>query len=114
MRTLPEVYHHASRQHFRAMRDYAPQPYAGDVWLFRTDEARFGHDFGWRRLVGGDLHVEAIEGRHVDVLKEPHVRGLGAKLSAALDAVRAGAAPGGRATEQDSGPPGAPPMGQSN
>jgi|GEM_PF-3330732 len=95
MRTLPEVYHHASVQHFRAMRDYEPKPYAGEVWLFRTDEPRFGDDFGWRPLVGGELRVESIDGRHVDVLKEPHVRGLGRKLSAALDSIDRGG-PGDR------------------
>ena len=53
MSTLPQVYHHASQQHFRAMRDYAPQPYAGDVWLFRTANPQFGDDFGWSPLIQG-------------------------------------------------------------
>jgi len=87
LRTLPQVYHHASEQHFRAMRDYVPQPYRGDVWLFRTGNPQFGHDFGWAPLIQGELHVEQVEGRHIDVLKEPHVRGLGGKLSQVIESV---------------------------
>ena len=84
MSTLPVVYHEPSRRHFRAMRDYQPGPFDGDAWLLRTNDERFGEDFGWGELVGGELHVERIPGRHIDVLKEPHVQVVGAKLSAAL------------------------------
>ena len=84
MSTLPVVYHEPSRRHFRAMRDYQPGPFNGDAWLLRTNDERFGEDFGWGELVGGELHVERIPGRHIDVLKEPHVQVVGAKLSAAL------------------------------
>ncbi len=85
MRTLPLVYRAAATSHFRAMRDYTPRPYDGDVWLFRTDDERFGEDFGWRPLVEGELHIERIPGRHNDVLDEPHVGGLGRKVALALD-----------------------------
>ncbi len=99
MRTLPRVYHEASCAHFRAMRDYQPEPYSGDVWLFRSHDTRYGEDFGWGGLVQGKLAIERIEGRHVDVLKEPHVRGVGHKLSRALTALDAGS--GGAAPEMD-------------
>lgn len=88
MRTLPEVYHDASRKHFRAMRDYQPGCFGGTVRLFRTADERFGDDFGWGSLVAGDLVVERVPGRHVDVLKEPHVRVVGRRLSAALASAR--------------------------
>ncbi|MEM1181564.1 MAG: condensation domain-containing protein [Acidobacteriota bacterium] len=84
MTTLPQVYHRPSRRHFRAMRDYEPGPLGGDAWLLRTADPRFGEDFGWGPLVAGELHVERIPGRHIDVLKEPHVQVVAAKLSRAL------------------------------
>jgi thioesterase domain-containing protein len=87
MRTLPRVYHLPAIHHFRAMRDYTPRPYDGDVWLFRTDDDRFGEDFGWRSLVRGRLGIERVSGRHIDVLREPHVAGLGRKLDAVLAAL---------------------------
>ena len=85
MRTLPAVYRRASRRHFRAMRDYEPGSYDGDVWLFRTHDERFGEDFGWRALVEGRLEIVRIEGGHLEVLDEPHVAGLGAQLAVALE-----------------------------
>jgi thioesterase domain-containing protein len=84
MRTLPRVYHEAARRHFRAMRDYRPGVFGGDAWLFRTRDARFAEDFGWGPFIGGRLGIEKVPGRHVDVLKEPHVRVVGEKLSAVL------------------------------
>lgn len=84
MRTLPPVYHRAARRHFRAMRDYRPVPYPGDVWLFRTADPRFGEDFGWGALVGGALHVTKVPGGHLDVLRPPAVRTVGAVLSEVL------------------------------
>ncbi|MEO1369463.1 MAG: thioesterase domain-containing protein, partial [Acidobacteriota bacterium] len=84
MTTLPRVYHEPSRRHFRAMRDYRPGPFGGDAWLLRTADPRFGEDFGWGELVGGELRVERVPGRHVDVLKEPHVQVVASKLSRAL------------------------------
>ncbi|MEM8961819.1 MAG: condensation domain-containing protein [Acidobacteriota bacterium] len=86
MNTLPQVYHEISRRHFRAMRDYEPGSYDGDVWLFRTHDERFGEDFGWGALVQGRLSIERIPGRHVDVLAEPHVQVVGAKLDKVLSA----------------------------
>ncbi|MEM7355787.1 MAG: condensation domain-containing protein, partial [Acidobacteriota bacterium] len=85
MRTLPQVYHHAAKQHFRAMRDWLPRPYDGDVHLFRTHDARFGEDFGWGPLVRGRLGIDRIEGRHIEVLREPYVQEVGRKLSRVLD-----------------------------
>ncbi|MEM8934726.1 MAG: thioesterase domain-containing protein, partial [Acidobacteriota bacterium] len=89
MATLPEVYHEISRRHFRAMRDYRPAPYDGDAWLLRTADERFGEDFGWGALVGGRLTVERVPGRHVDVLKEPHVQVVARLLDALLADQRA-------------------------
>ncbi len=87
MDTLPRVYRAAAASHFRAMRDYRPRPYDGDVWLFRTHDDRFGEDFGWRSLVRGRLGIEKVSGAHIDVLKEPHVGDLGRRLSAILRSV---------------------------
>ena len=93
MRSLPKVYHQAARRHFAAMRDYAPGPYEGDVQLLRTDDPRFDEDFGWGEWVRGTLTVDRIPGRHADVLKEPHVAVVGAKLGAALARLDDGGVP---------------------
>ena len=97
MRTLPKVYHQAARRHFAAMRDYAPGTYPGDVQLLRTDDPRFDEDFGWGEWVQGRLAVDRIPGRHADVLKEPHVAVVGAKIDAVL----------ARLDDRDSDDPGA-------
>ncbi|MEM9593743.1 MAG: condensation domain-containing protein, partial [Acidobacteriota bacterium] len=106
MRTLPQVYHDASRRHFAAMRDYRPGPYTGDAWLLRTDDPRFDEDFGWGGLVEGHLGIERVPGRHADVLKEPHVQEVGAKLSAILTGLGDPGDDGGR--EGDIGGDGPP------
>ena len=71
--------------HYRALRDYRPKKYPGDAWLFRGPDLYLGADFGWKTLIEGELEIEAIEGHHETVLKEPNVRGAAEKLSAVLD-----------------------------
>ena len=71
------------------MLGYAPRPYHGDVWLFRSEDDRYRHDLGWSALVKGKLAVAMIPGRHSDVLKEPHLARMARQLSTVLDALAA-------------------------
>jgi thioesterase domain-containing protein len=71
--------------HYRALRDYRPEKYPGNAWLFRGPDLYLGADFGWKMLIKGELEIEAIEGHHETVLKEPNVRGAAEKLAAVLE-----------------------------
>ncbi len=81
---LHAAYQGPASCHYRALRDYRPDKYPGDAWLFRGPDLYLGADFGWKVLVEGKLEIESIEGHHETVLKEPNVRGAAQKLSAVL------------------------------
>jgi thioesterase domain-containing protein len=69
---------------FQADRDYHPQVYAGDVYLFRcrvqSMEYALYADLGWSKLVDGTLAVYNIPGNHYDLLKEPNIRSIAENL----------------------------------
>lgn len=83
--TLPQAFLEPSMCHFRAGRDYRPDPWDGDAILLRTDDERFGGDLGWRPFIKGRLDITFIPGSHVDTLQEPTVKETGRLLAAALD-----------------------------
>ena len=88
----------------RAVKDYVPQAYLGQVTLFRASEPPMGwyymgQDFptpddwydrdpqyGWGALAGGGLECHDVTGNHGTMLKEPHVENLANQLRAWLDA----------------------------
>jgi amino acid adenylation domain-containing protein len=78
------AYQEATMSHYRALRDYYPQPYPGDAWLFRGSDLYLGADYAWRQIVQGQLEVESITGHHQYVLKEPNVQGAAEKLTQIL------------------------------
>lgn len=68
-----------------AMRRYQPQPYDGEVLLFRATESSFGE--GWVATRDGGLgpyaprmRVLDVPGRHVGMMHPPHVDTLAARL----------------------------------
>ncbi len=69
---------------FQADRDYYPQAYTGDIYLFRcqvqTMEYALYRDLGWSDLVDGNVLVRNIVGNHYGLLREPNVRSLAEKL----------------------------------
>jgi acetoacetyl-CoA synthetase len=77
---------------------YRPQPYAGAVTLFRA-ERRDGTIADaltiWREVARGGLAIEQVRGGHNEMLVEPNVEVLAARLSARL-ADDAGAVPEGQ------------------
>ena len=72
-----------------AMSLYKPAVYPGRLTIFRSlsREAWFENDelLGWGGLAAGGIEVQDVTGRHLDMLKEPNVRILAAKLRACLD-----------------------------
>jgi thioesterase domain-containing protein/acyl carrier protein len=86
--------------HLRAIRDYVPGHYAGQVTLFRTRTQPFFCSFdplyGWSELAAGGVEAIAIPGSHEKIFVEPQVRTLAAKLSACLSATQSRATHGDR------------------
>jgi len=80
-----------------AMALYRPAIYPGRLTIFRSlsREAAFENDerLGWGGLVEGEIEVQDVTGRHLEMLKEPNVRLLASKLRACLDRVQPPAQP---------------------
>jgi surfactin synthase thioesterase subunit len=76
------------RSHLRALRDYRPLPLACPVALFLAGERPHGETADragvWRPLAQGPFEVETVPGDHFQLLTEPAVEILGAKLLARL------------------------------
>ncbi|HUU36357.1 MAG TPA: thioesterase domain-containing protein, partial [Vicinamibacterales bacterium] len=73
--------------HYRALLAYVPKPYDGRVTVFKatTHPLLRLHDADqmWRMLTT-DVDVHMVTGTHFSIVKEPHVRVLGAGLRAAV------------------------------
>jgi thioesterase domain-containing protein len=82
---VPQAFQAVARRHFDAQRAYAPGPYPGDMWLFRSTDNAFDDDLGWGPLVRGRLEVRNVPGAHSDVLKEPNLRETARQLKSVLD-----------------------------
>jgi len=84
------------REHYRAVEQYAPTPYAGAAHLFRsTRQPVFGSQsrtLGWEHLVQGPLQVTSIFGAHAVLMKRPHATELARALGAALATLEVGQA----------------------
>jgi amino acid adenylation domain-containing protein len=70
---------------FQADRDYHPQIYQGDVYLFRCRVQSMEHslyaDLGWSELVDGTLTIYDIPGNHYRLLKEPNIQSVAKNLN---------------------------------
>lgn len=77
---------HAAHQ--QAVRDYAPDPYDGDVILFRASAQgetwREDRELGWSGLASS-LEVRDVPGNHTSLIAEPNVRVLARRLGEYLD-----------------------------
>jgi thioesterase domain-containing protein len=64
---------------------YTPQPYAGELLLFRAEgrTAEYGIDvtLGWREVVGNNIRVICCPGSHTSMMDKPHVEELAKQLS---------------------------------
>jgi thioesterase domain-containing protein len=72
-----------------AQGQYQPAPYAGQVTLFRAQDAgptarAAGVDLGWGPFVAGGIDVTEVPGDHDSLILEPNVDALAAQLRARL------------------------------
>src|SRR5262249_2183199 len=68
----------------RAARAYVPYVYPGCITLFQTNSDSLTPQSDWGRLAAGGLELHAIPGNHLDIMSEPHVQTLAAKLRSCL------------------------------
>jgi amino acid adenylation domain-containing protein len=91
-RPLPRTLRDIQEFNSLAVREYVPKVYDGRVTLFwASGDLRTSIDLvaGWRALAGGGMEVHEIPGSHLDIIKEPHVQDLAAKLSSCLEHAQA-------------------------
>ncbi|MSP59688.1 MAG: acyltransferase domain-containing protein [Myxococcales bacterium] len=75
--------------HLRQTLEYVPRAYPQRVTLFKANRlgGRYDRDptWGWRLLAAGGVEVHEVPGKHLTVLRPPHVQVLAARLTAAMD-----------------------------
>jgi thioesterase domain-containing protein/acyl carrier protein len=79
-------------EHERALDEYAPRPYGGDVLLFRASKQLAGQKIdevlGWKNILTGRLEVCEIPGHQQNMMSLPNVKQLGKELTIHLKAVQ--------------------------
>jgi thioesterase domain-containing protein/acyl carrier protein len=97
------VEHHLFRNFVAAQARYTPQPYGGDIVLFKASQADTqylgaGRALGWEEHVRGTIRVTEVAGSHFTMMSEPGVSQLidGLRVELGL-AERPRAQPGGTA-----------------
>jgi aspartate racemase len=87
-RALPRALRDVQEFNWLAARNYVPGLYDGKVTLFWASKdlrASFDLVAGWRVLAESGMEVHEIPGTHLDIIKEPHVSELAAKLRSCLE-----------------------------
>ncbi len=91
-RPVPERASPLERINRLAMAQYRPAVYSGKLTIFRSvsRSASFDNDelLGWGGLISGEIEVQDVTGRHLDILTEPNVRILAEKLRTCLGRVQ--------------------------
>lgn len=68
----------------KALDDYRPGRYAGDITIFRASEqpknTKFDPSLGWAELVDGDVVTEVVKGSHGALTVYPYAADLAAKF----------------------------------
>ena len=89
---IPDEHRHFLALHARALASYKPREYDGRIVLLRERTAPLSEwrapDLGWSALAKGGLAIETIRGGHYNLLAEPRVHTLAAKLTAWLNAAQ--------------------------
>ncbi len=92
---IPERFTELVEHHSAMAAKYYPQPYEGEVILYRTPWHTVGRtffgavdpEFGWGNLAKGGVEIKMISGNHHTLLHEPHVQVLAQELQNSLDGV---------------------------
>jgi amino acid adenylation domain-containing protein len=84
--TEARLYFKLIMSHRKAARNYAPQPYPGEITLFRSSERVGLSDptMGWGKLAGGGVKTYEVPGRHEYLVLQPHVQTLAGQLKSCL------------------------------
>jgi len=76
------------QKHLQALRQYQPQPYAGQVTLFRSPvhllRCSFDSRYGWEDLALGGVNQRVIPGAHETIMEEPGVKVLACAMKDCL------------------------------
>ncbi len=86
-RPLPRVLRNIEQLNYTAISEYVPQVYPGAVTLFlASGDVTAAYDLkeGWQALATGGVEIHEIEGNHINIIKEPFVGELAAKLGACI------------------------------
>ena len=79
-------------EHERALHQYVPRPYAGEVLLFRATKQLTGQNvdeiLGWKGVLTGHVDVCEIPGHQQKIMSAPNVVQLGKELTIRLKAVQ--------------------------
>jgi thioesterase domain-containing protein len=75
--------------HNKAALLWEPKPYPGPITLLETSDQQLRTPLdtsrGWKRLTTHEVETRLVSGNHLNMLDEPHVRDLAAKLTACLN-----------------------------
>ncbi|HEX7859903.1 MAG TPA: amino acid adenylation domain-containing protein [Verrucomicrobiae bacterium] len=86
--TYPEGYVTYAETHWDALTHYHPQPYSGEITLFRAKKqglSNFNHALSWDVLAGNRVSVTVVPGTHESMLQEPNVQIVAARLRGLLE-----------------------------
>jgi amino acid adenylation domain-containing protein len=80
---------------FRLLRGYQPQPYPGEITLFKAKNGEFENEIrdfeaAWTALAHGGLTTHIIHSTHFQMLEKPHVKHLADLLRDGFDQVERG------------------------
>jgi amino acid adenylation domain-containing protein len=79
-------------EHERALREFSPHPYGGDVLLFRASKQLIGQNIdevlGWKEVLTGRLDVCEIPGHQQNMMSTPNVLQLGKEITNRLRIVQ--------------------------
>jgi hypothetical protein len=82
------IFESLSIEHKKAMHEYVPRPYSGDVIVFRASKQLGGQNsdefLGWKRVLLGKLDVCEVPGHQQTLLLQPNVSTLAKELSKRL------------------------------
>lgn len=74
------------RRHYGAISNYHPKAFPGNCCIFRSRRQPLfspqNKSLGWDQLIEGRLNVHIVSGNHAEMLEEPFVEELAAKMVA--------------------------------
>jgi amino acid adenylation domain-containing protein/FkbH-like protein len=92
LESLPEQQRDLWQSHIWALMKFHPQPYAGQVHLFRSPGhplwCSFEPDYGWGELARQGVAISVVRGTHEKILEEPWVDETAMEMKKVLERCR--------------------------